>query len=125
MQILNTICLLGAAIIHLLPVAGILGANRLKQLYGIDFNDPSLIILMQHRAALFGILGGFLIVAIFKPDYQAIAITLTLISAVSFAVIALISGGYNAQLKSVVIADIFAIVFLLVALVSIQFSSGN
>ena len=125
MQILNTICLLGAAIIHLLPVAGILGANRLKQLYGIDFSDPSLIILMQHRAALFGILGGFLIVAIFKPDYQAIAITLTLISAVSFAVIALISGGYNAQLKSVVIADIFAIVFLLVALVSIQFSSGN
>ena len=124
MQILISISLLGAAIIHFMPLAGILGESRLKKLYGLEFDDPNLLILMQHRAVLFGILGSFLILAIFKEEYRYLAITLTLISAISFAVIALLRGGYNSQIKSVVIADIIAIVLLILALFSINLSSA-
>ncbi|WP_211163693.1 hypothetical protein [Azoarcus taiwanensis] len=46
-------------IIHLLPLAGVLGADRLASLYGIAFDEPKTVIPMRHRAVLFGLLGDF------------------------------------------------------------------
>ena len=46
-------------IIHLLPVAGVLGVDRLAALYGIALSEPNIEILMRHRAILFGLLGLF------------------------------------------------------------------
>src|SRR5690606_19933751 len=43
-----------AALVHLLPLAGVSGSAALQRLYGIAFDDPSLQLLMQHRALLFG-----------------------------------------------------------------------
>ena len=60
-----------AAMRHLvtaaLLVVGVLGAERLNQLYGIDASEPNLAVLMRHRAVLFGLLGGFFVLAAFKP----------------------------------------------------------
>ena len=47
----------------LLPLAGVLGAGRLSALYGIAFEEPNLVLLMRHRAVLFGLLGVFLAIA--------------------------------------------------------------
>ena len=44
--------LLLAALIHLVPLAGVLGADTLATLYGLDFSEPNLSILMRHRAVL-------------------------------------------------------------------------
>ena len=49
------------AVIHLLPLSGVLGAGRLAALYGLPFDEPNLAILMRHRAVLFGLLGVFLL----------------------------------------------------------------
>ena len=120
MQIVISLALLIAAVIHLMPVLGVLGADKLKSLYGVEMADPNMLILMQHRAVLFGLIGALLILAIFKVEYRWLATIVALISAVSFLVIALLNGNYNSFLKTVINADIVAIAALLVAAVSMR-----
>jgi hypothetical protein len=57
--------LLVAAVFHLLPLAGVLGAERLAALYGVRIADPALLLLMRHRALLFGVLGLLMLCAAF------------------------------------------------------------
>lgn len=98
-----------------------LGADRLLALYGVPLDDPSLIILMQHRAVLFGLLGAFLIGAAFKPALQPAALIAGLVSVVSFLFIALTAEAYNAAILNIVIADVVALVALLVAAACYRF----
>ncbi len=107
--------LLLAGIIHLLPLPGVLGAERLTALYGLSFNEPNLEILMRHRAVLFGLLGVLLVYAAFTPSIQPLAIIAGCVSAVSFIAIAWSVEGYNASIQKVVLADIVAIIALVIA----------
>lgn len=102
-----------AGIIHLLPVSGVLGVERLAVLYDVSLRDPNIAILMRHRAVLFGLLGLFLMYAAFQPSLQTLAIIAGLVSVVSFIAIAWSVGGYNESVRKVVIADITAIVALI------------
>lgn len=113
--------LIVAGIIHLLPLPGVLGANRLLALYGVPLNDPNLTILMQHRAVLFGLLGAFLIAAAFKPALQPAAMIAGLVSVISFLFIALTAEEHNAAIRNIVIADVVALVALLVAAACYRF----
>ncbi|MGZ3237527.1 MAG: phosphopantetheine adenylyltransferase [Burkholderiaceae bacterium] len=115
MQKIISAMLIIAAIIHFLPVAGVLGSERLSTLYGISFSEPNLAILMRHRAVLFGLLGCFLIYAVFQPQLQPLAFIAGLISVISFLWLAWSIGDYNALIKRVVIADVVALVCLLFA----------
>lgn len=115
--------LLVASVIHLLPVSGVLGGARLEMLYGISFDRPDLTILMRHRAVLFGILGLFLLVAAFRRSLQPAALTIGIVSVVSFIVIAWTTGGYNAQIERIVTADIVALVCLVLGIFSYVFSA--
>ncbi len=81
MQKLITGLLIVVGIIHLLPVTGALGSERLSALYGLSFQESNISILMRHRALLFGLLGSFLIYAAFKPTFQPIAFIAGFISA--------------------------------------------
>lgn len=102
-------------IIHLLPVAGVLGVERLAVLYGISINEPNLEILMRHRAVLFGLLGLILVYAAFQPSLQSLAIIAGLVSVVSFIAIAWSVGGFNESVRKVIIVDVVAIAALVVA----------
>ncbi|MCJ0763970.1 phosphopantetheine adenylyltransferase [Variovorax terrae] len=104
--------LLLTGIIHLLPLSGVAGPERLSALYGIPVAEPNLEILLRHRAVLFGLLGAFLVYAAFCPQYQAIGFVAGLASVVSFVLLAVAVGGYNAPLARVVFADMLALVLL-------------
>lgn len=104
------------AIIHLLPLSGVLGTEQLTRLYGLDFSEPNLAILMRHRAVLFGLLGGFLLGAAFRPDWRPAAIAAGLVSVLSFLWLAWSVGGYNAGIGRIVTADLIALACLLLAL---------
>ena len=118
MRYLVSAMLVVVAIIHLLPLSGVLGGERLVALYGLSFNDPNLAILMRHRAALFGLLGLFLLFAAFRPQFQAIAFIAGFVSVVSFLWLAWSVGGYNTQVAGVFTADIVALTCLIIGFVA-------
>ncbi|MFT3805462.1 hypothetical protein [Arenimonas sp.] len=106
------------AIIHLLPVIGALGSDKLATLYGLDFSEPNLAILMRHRAVLFGLLGSFFLVAAFRPAWQPAAFVMAFASLLSFCYFVWSAAGHNAQVHRVMIVDVVAIVALVVAVVA-------
>jgi len=113
MQYVASAALLVAAVIHLLPLQGVLGSDRLASLYGaLPFDEPNLAILMRHRAVLFGLLGAFLLFAAFRPALQTLAFIAGLVSVISYLWLAWSIGGHNALLARVVVADIVALVCL-------------
>ena len=118
MRYLVSAMLVIVAIIHLLPLSGVLGGERLAALYGLSFNDPNLAILMRHRAVLFGLLGLFLLFAAFRPQFQVIAFIAGFVSVVSFLWLAWSMGGYNAQIARVITADIVALACLIIGIVA-------
>ena len=102
-----------AAVIHLLPVTGVAGAERLAALYGVAIGDPSLLILMRHRALLFGMLGAFMLAALWLAHLRNSAFALGLFSVVSFLALALLGAPYNASIGRIVMADLLALALLL------------
>ncbi|HMO48099.1 MAG TPA: phosphopantetheine adenylyltransferase [Rubrivivax sp.] len=101
-------------IIHLLPLSGVLGGERLSALYGIPFNEPNLAILMRHRAVLFGLLGAFFLYAAFRPAFQLVAFIAGFVSVLSFLYLAWSVGAYNARVGRVFTVDVVALVCLIV-----------
>ena len=79
-----SVMLLVVAVIHLLPMVGVLGAARLAALYGVALEDPNLVILMRHRAVLFGLLGALMALAAFRPSLQLLALAVGGVSVLSF-----------------------------------------
>lgn len=107
--------LLVAAVIHLLPLVGVLGAERLRSLYGIPVEGADLAILLRHRAVLFGLLGAFLALSAFRPGLHGLGLAAGFTSVVTFLVLAWATPGYNAALARVVVADWIALGALCVA----------
>jgi hypothetical protein len=103
------VTLVVVGVIHLLPLSGVLGAAQLQSLYGLAFGDPNAVILMRHRAVLFGLVGLFLVYAAFRRTFQPAAFAGGLVSVVSFVWLAGITGGYNAALGRVIVVDWLAL----------------
>jgi hypothetical protein len=119
MRTLVSLSLVVVGLIHLLPLPGLFGGTQLAALYGLPFDDPNLLILMRHRALLFGLLGGYCVVAAFRPSLQASALIAAWISVAGFLLLAWSAGGYNAQIARVVIADLVALVSLVAGSVAL------
>lgn len=109
-----SLMLVVVGVIHLLPLSGVLGAERLTSLYGLPFHDPNLAVLMRHRAVLFALLGAFLLASAFRPSWQPMAFAAGGISVVSFLWLAASTGDYNAEIARVVWIDVAALVCLVI-----------
>ena len=107
--------LLLGALLHALPLAGVLGAARLSALYGIDVQEPNLALLLRHRAVLFGLLAVLLATAALRPALHGLGVAAGLASVGAFLLLAWFEGPLNAALTPVVRLDIAALILLLVA----------
>lgn len=118
MRYLITASLLIVGIIHLLPLAGALGATTILALYGVAVTDPNAEILLRHRAVLFGLMGAVMIAGAFIPSLQATAFAIGFVSLVSFLFMAGLVGGYNALIYKVVVVDVVALVLLVAGVIA-------
>jgi hypothetical protein len=91
---------------NLLPVTGVVSAARLEALYGVAIGDPNLLVLMRHRAVLFGIVGALLVAAAFRPAWRAAALAAGFVSMLSFVALAWLVGDVNAELRRVAGVDL-------------------
>lgn len=127
MNVMAAIGLIIAGLIHLAPVTGLFGADRLASLYGIDLQDRGVVLLMQHRAVLFGLLGSLLILAAFVPGLRLAAVVGGVISIVAFLVLAGGPGNHMPAIARIVYADWIALVALVPAAIMLlmQGSAAN
>ena len=112
MKTLWILLILVAAAINLAPVLGAASPDRMRSLYGVALEDPNLLILMRHRAVLFGIVGGLLLGAAFHQPLRAVAYAAGFTSMLSFLLIAWLVGGYNPHLGRVVLVDLVGLAAL-------------
>jgi hypothetical protein len=104
-------------LINAIPVTGVLGAEALARLYGLPIDEPNLLVLMRHRAVLLGLVGGYMIVAAFRPALRPSAFVLGFASMLSFIALAYGVGGINAAVERVALIDVGASVLLIAAAV--------
>jgi hypothetical protein len=122
---LATVLFVVVGVVNLLPVGGALSAYRLESLYGVSLADPNVVVLMRHRAVLFGVVGAFLFAAAVRAPLRPLAVVVGLVSMLSFVVIAHAVGGFNAELRRVVVIDLVASLLLIGAgLITLRSSSG-
>ena len=118
---LLTIAFIVTGIIHMLPVIGVLGSDRIKALYDLHVTDPSLLLLLKHRAILFGVVGIIMFAAIFNSAYQGLAVGLGTLSMVTFIGFVYSTSGINPSLVKIAWVDVFALVLLWLAVIRDQF----
>lgn len=111
-------------VINFLPVMGVLSASKLSQAYSIDLASNDLVILMRHRALLFGVVGGFILYSVFDPSYQAAAMVMAAITMVGYLYFVWAVGGYNDSIYKVALVDTAGIVCLFLAAV-LKYGSAN
>jgi hypothetical protein len=95
-----SILLFVVGVINFLPVLGVVSAARLSQAYAVELDSNDLVILLRHRALLFGIVGGFILYSVFVPGSQTPARVMAAV------------GDYNASLHKVMLVDVVGILCL-------------
>ena len=114
------LCLLAAAVIHLLPLAGLPGAAALERLYGLAELDASTELLLQHRALMFGLLGGGLLAAIRYPSWRLPVVSIVLLSDLGFLLLCAMHWPLNDALQRVAMFDVVSIVVLLITALNVR-----
>lgn len=102
-------------LVNLAPIPGATGQKYLEALYGVSISSPDLLFLMQHRGLMFGVVGGVLLLAAFRPSYRPLAVVAGLFSMGSFIVLYLLQGVQSALMLKVCLIDAAAIVALVLA----------
>jgi len=116
-QKMESLMLVLVGLINLIPVLGVFSASQMAQTYAIDIDTTDLELLMRHRALLFGIIGGFVLVAVIKPSYRPPAMMMAGVSMSGFMVLTLMLTGINDALYKIFWADVLGLGCLLVAVI--------
>lgn len=115
MQALGKVLFVVVGLINAFPMLGVLGSEQLASLYGQTIADPDLLLLMRHRAVLFGMLGALLIAAAFRARLRTLAAAVGTVSMASFCLLALPLDSHGEALIRVFWADVVALPLLLFA----------
>lgn len=115
--------LLAVGTINALPAVGLISAGQLQTLYGLALTDHDLLVLMRHRALLFGLLGSFVLASILVPQWRLPAMIAAGVSMLGYLLLALPPEALNPALRKVFWIDAALCVMLAPALV-LQWRAG-
>ncbi|MCK7594502.1 hypothetical protein [Pseudomarimonas salicorniae] len=109
-------CLLALTLIHVLPLAGLAGEAALRAGYGLAALDAGSLILLRHRALLFGVLAGLLLASLWRPALRAPVILATLVADGGFLLLAWPWTALPPGLLPILWGDLLAVPLALAAL---------
>jgi len=115
MKYLEMIILILVGVVNFYPVVGVFGANQLKKMYDMDLTDSNVILLLRHRAVLFGMLGAFIIYSALTPMLMTFAYITGFASMAAFIFLALPFKDCASQIKKIVFIAAAASILLLLA----------
>lgn len=110
------LALMIGGLIHLLPLAGLLGRDVLQRLYGLAIDEPQMVMLFQHRALMFGLIAALMLSAVWRRELQLAAGLIGLLSALGFMLLAGNPTLLSAALQRVWFADLLVVCLLLPSL---------
>lgn len=125
MEAVFRVVLFLGGLIHLLPFALAFLPERMQSAYGVEVTGPDMMLLLRHRAVLFGIVGAVMLYSSLKKRHYVPATFVGLASMLSFVLLYGVIGGINDSLRSVVWVDVAASVALASSSVAYLLRSGS
>lgn len=114
MELFAIAILAGVGVVHLLPGLAFFRPALLEKLYGAGTSGAARLML-QHRAALLGLVGALLAASTVLPEWRPAAICAGLWSMLTYLWLWLGAGAERAALQRIAIVDAIAAPALLVA----------
>lgn len=105
-------------LINFAPVAGVLGAPYLEEMYGISGLADDVLMLMRHRAVLLAVVGCLLLTAAAQPQLRIVAAAAGFASMISFLGLYLSGTPTSLELAGVFRIDVVAVLLLAVAVMA-------
>mgnify|MGYP000262078733 FL=1 len=92
-------------LVHLIPVTGMLGTQRLTALYGIEVPEGDIVLLLQHRALGFALVAIVCFTSALNSTWLGPARLIATLSMVSFVALVVWQQPANTALVKVAIID--------------------
>lgn len=106
------LALIFVGLLHAVPAISGLSASRLASLYKVDADDKVLLVLLRHRAVLFGILAAGCFYSAFTQT-AALEISIAgLVAMLSFVGIAFSIPHQSPAIQKIAMADVVGLVVL-------------
>jgi hypothetical protein len=106
------IALVLIGLLHTPPAISGLSANKLAALYQIDTNDRVLLVLLHHRAVLFGLLAAACYYSAFTQQFAFEVSVAAFAAMLSFVAIAFSIPHHSPAIKKIALADVIGAVVL-------------
>ena len=97
------------ALVHLVPMIAAIMPNQITKLYGIVPGDKTQIVLLQHRALLFGLVGAACALAAHNEAVRWPALIGAVVSMAAFIVMFLLHDPMGGALRKIVLVDLAAL----------------
>lgn len=118
MEIIFRITLFIVGTINILPAILTFLPYRISRSYGIEILNVNYELLLRHRAAMFGLIGGLLIYSAISKKLYEVSTFVGLFSMLSFIILySIIGREINVELRKIMIIDIVAVAILLVGFI--------
>jgi hypothetical protein len=115
MRRLATVLIVAVGLIQAAPIVGVV-ASDFDGLYGVRVaDDPNLLILLRSRAVYYGIVGIFLLYAVWRRQHLGPAMLLAGLGLGSYALQALLEPDHNSRLGALIVIDLVAVACLVIA----------